>query len=59
MSGSNGALLTAVPGSWSGGAKLAARLALVAAPFLLWTAYVKSVFPAFSYSNPDSFSLPF
>jgi len=34
---------------------LGGTVVLVAAPFLLWTLYVSSVYPAFTYSNPASF----
>jgi hypothetical protein len=39
--------------------RLAGQACLVAVPFLLWAAYVRSVYPSFSYSNPASFGLPF
>lgn len=55
----SGALVRAVPGTWREVIRLGLTLAAVAVPFLLWTAYVRSLYPAFSYSNPDSFTLPF
>ncbi len=40
-------------------ARIAGLFALAVAPFVLWSLYVRSVYPRFSYSNPDSFGLPF
>ncbi|MCX6537469.1 MAG: hypothetical protein NT151_00840 [Acidobacteria bacterium] len=36
----------------------AGRIALIILPFLLWSMYVRSVYPSFMYSNPASFSYP-
>ena len=36
----------------------AGQLALVALPFLLWSLYVRSIYPSFLYSNPASFAGP-
>lgn len=33
--------------------------ACVALPFFLWSLYVSSIYPGFTYSNPASFSTPF
>ena len=38
---------------------LCGKAACVAAPFFLWTLYVSSIYPSFSYNNPASFALPF
>ena len=54
-----GMLVDRVPRSVREGLSLCARLLLAALPFVAWSLYVRSVYPAFSYSNPDSFALPF
>jgi hypothetical protein len=33
--------------------------ACVVLPFLLWSRYLTTIYPSFSYSNPDNFSVPF
>ncbi len=55
----SGLLVRAIPRTRRDVLALAGQACLVAAPFLLWAAYVKSIYPAFSYSNPDSFAVPF
>lgn len=35
------------------------QLALAALPFVLWSLYLRSVYPRFQYSNPDSFAPSF
>jgi hypothetical protein len=33
--------------------------ACIALPFIVWSLYVSSIYPGFSYNNPDSFAVPF
>jgi hypothetical protein len=54
-----GLLVDGIPRTWRQALKLAGMLALMVAPFFLWSLYVRSVYPRFSYSNPASFGLPF
>jgi len=39
--------------------RLAGQLAIMVVPYLLWSLYVRSLYPSFRLSNPDSFGLPF
>ena len=54
-----GLLLDRVPRGVRDGLVLGGRLAAAVLPFLIWTLYVRSLYPAFDYSNPDSFGRPF
>jgi len=54
----SGLLVEAIPRTVRDALRLAGQACLVALPFLLWAAYVRSVYPTFNFSNPDSFSLP-
>jgi hypothetical protein len=54
-----GFLVDRVPRSLSEVRTLAVRLAVAVLPFIVWTIYVRSIYPAFNYSNPDSFAAPF
>jgi hypothetical protein len=54
----SGLLVDRIPRTLRDAATLAGKACLVALPFLLWAMYVRSVYPRFSFSNPDSFSLP-
>jgi hypothetical protein len=54
-----GILVERVPRSREAILSLAGKLVVVALPFLLWSIYVRSVYPSFHYSNPASFTLPF
>jgi len=38
---------------------LASKGVIVGLPFVLWVLYVRSLYPHFNLSNPDSFTLPF
>jgi hypothetical protein len=55
----SGLLLDRVPRGVRDSLTLGGRLMLAVLPFFLWTLYVRSVYPAFDYSNPDSFAAPF
>lgn len=39
--------------------RLAGQLAIMVLPYLLWSLYVRSLYPSFQLSNPASFGLPF
>ena len=56
---SAGLLVDRIPRTVREAAVIAGRLALAAVPFVLWALYVRSVYPGFSFSNPDSFAWPF
>jgi hypothetical protein len=55
----SGLLLDRVPRSLRDVLIPAGRLIAAVLPFLLWTLYVRSLYPAFDYSNPASFAAPF
>jgi hypothetical protein len=55
----SGLLVRKIPRTWRELATLAGQACVVALPFLVWAAYVRSVYPAFNLSNPDSFTRPF
>jgi len=55
----SGVLVDKIPRTPRDVASLAGKACLVALPFLLWAMYVRSVYPMFSFSNPDSFGVPF
>ena len=38
---------------------LCGKAACVVLPFFLWSLYVSSIYPSFSYTNPASFAMPF
>jgi hypothetical protein len=52
-------LVQRVPRDLRAAASLAGKVLLAALPFVLWSLYVRSVYPTFRYSNPDSFTVPF
>jgi hypothetical protein len=54
----SGLLLDRVPRSVRDGLVLGGRLVAAVLPFLIWTLYLRSLYPAFDYSNPDSFARP-
>ena len=54
-----GIVVDRVPATLRALVPLFVRLALIALPAVAWSLDVRSVYPAFSYSNPDSFSFPF
>jgi hypothetical protein len=53
-----GALVDRKPHTLADAGRLVATLALIATPYLLWSAYVRSRFSSFNAGNPDSFGLP-
>ena len=55
----SGLLLDRVPRGVRDGLIFGGRLIVAVLPFFLWTLYVRSIYPAFDYSNPDSFAPPF
>jgi hypothetical protein len=54
-----GLLVDRLPRRVRDGFVLAGRLFAAILPFLGWTFYVRSLYPGFTYSNPDSFAAPF
>ena len=54
-----GLLIERVPRTLASALHLAGVLAVAALPYVVWSLYIRSLYPAFSFSNPDSFSLPF
>jgi hypothetical protein len=55
----SGLLLDRVPRGVRDGLALGGRIVAAVLPFLIWTLYVRSLYPAFDYTNPDSFAMPF
>jgi len=51
-------LIDRLPRTWASWLRLAGQGIIAAAPFVLWTLYLRSVYPNFALSNPASFSLP-
>jgi hypothetical protein len=54
-----GMLLDRLPRRVREAVEVAGWLVLAGAPFLVWSVYVRSLYPSFNYSNPASFALPF
>jgi hypothetical protein len=55
----SGLLVSRVPRTRQQMLAVCGTAACVVIPFFLWSLYVRSIYPGFSYSNPDSFSMPF
>lgn len=55
----SGILVERVPQTRVDALHLAGKLLVAALPFLLWVLYLRSLYHAFTYSNPDNFAFPF
>ena len=54
-----GILIERMPRTVQDGRRLVGMLALMVLPYVAWSFYVRSLYPSFSFSNPDSFGAPF
>ncbi len=55
----SGMLIEELPRTPRQALRAGGAILMAVAPFVLWSLYVRSVYPNFEYSNPASFSLPF
>ena len=55
----SGLLVSRMPGTGREILALFGKAACVVLPFFLWSLYVSVIYPGFSYTNPDSFAMPF
>ena len=55
----SGLLVSRVPRTRQQILAVCGTAACVALPFVVWSRYVSSIYPGFSYTSPDSFAVPF